>query len=97
MRWYKIVLSGGQTWDATGDPNALNVKLDIPVAAENAPKAGAYVQIWGIPLSTLLNASQYNNQDISVYGGMQQGLPLANPNQQGLLCRGKILPALGNW
>lgn len=97
MRWYKIVLSGGQTWDATGDPNALNIKLDIPVAAENAPKAGSYVQIWGIDLQTILTANKFTNQTVEVYGGMQKGLPLANPGQQGLLIRGKIFPALGNW
>ena len=96
MRWYKIE-AAGLTFDATGDPNALNVEMDIPVAPEHIPKAGAFCRVWGIPLQMLLNAKSYNNQAIKVYGGMQKGLPLANPGQQGLLTEGKIFPALGNW
>jgi hypothetical protein len=101
MRWYKIVVggSGGQTWDATGDSNALNIELDIAVTYHNAPANGnsSFVRVWGIPLQTLLNARQFNNSPISIYGGMQQGLPLANPNQRGLLVQGIVYPALGNW
>jgi hypothetical protein len=86
-----------QTWDATGDPYALNVELHIPVAAEHLPKAGAFCRVWGIDLQTLLNARSFNSQPIQVFGGMQAGLPLANPAQQGLLVNGTIMPALGNW
>jgi hypothetical protein len=96
VRWYKIV-AGSTTFDATNDPGALNVILDIPVAVEHLPKSGAYAQIWGISLQTLLNAKSFNKQTIQVFGGMQQGLPLANPAQQGLLVQGTIFPALGNW
>ena len=96
MRWYKIIC-GNDTWDATGDPNALNVELDIPVAYQDAPGGNAFARIWGIPLKTLLNARQYNHKTIQVFGGMQQGLPLANPGQAGLLCQGEVLPCLGNW
>ena len=96
MRWYKII-AAGMTFDATQDPNALNVELDIVVAAEHLPKSGSFARVWGISLQTLLNAKQYNNQPIYVYAGMQQGLPLANPAEQGLLTYGKIFPALGNW
>jgi hypothetical protein len=97
MRWYKIVTSS-ETWDATGDPYALNVEFDIPVAPKaNPTPSGAFVRIWGIPLQTLLNARQFNMQPIQVYGGMQQGLPLADPSQQGLLVQGMVFPALGNW
>jgi hypothetical protein len=101
MRWYKIVVggNGGQTWDATNDPNALNVELDIAVTYHNAPANGNSnsVRVWGISRQMLLNARQFNNQPIAVYGGMQQGLPLANPNQRGLLVQGVVYPALGNW
>ena len=96
MRWYKIVCES-DTWDATGDPNALNIVLDIPVAPMDAPGGNAFVRIYGIPLQTLLRANQFNNKTIQVYGGMQTGLPLANPNQAGLLAQGKVFPALGNW
>lgn len=96
MRWYKIQ-AGGLTFDATGDPNALNVELDLPISTEAIPKSGAFARVWGIDLPTLLNAKILNNQPIKVYGGMQPGLPLANPAEQGLLVQGTIFPAFGNW
>jgi hypothetical protein len=98
LRWYKIV-AGSETYDATGDPNALNIELDLNVTYYHAPANGnsSFARVWGIPLQTILTANKFNNQPISVYGGMQQGLPLANPNQQGLLIQGIIFPALGNW
>ena len=72
MRWYKIV-AGSTTFDATGDANALNVELDIPVAVDHNPKSGAFVRVWGIARQTLLNARSFNNQPIQVFGGMQKG------------------------
>lgn len=96
MRWYKVVC-GDDVWDATGDPNALNAEMDIPVAPQDAPGGNAWVRLHGIPLKMLLRANQFNNKTIQVYGGMQKGLPLANPNQAGLLAQGKVFPALGNW
>ena len=102
MRRYKVVVGSGgsgMTWDATGDPNALNVELDLAVTFHNAPENGnsCFVRVWGIPLQTILTANQFNNMPILVYAGMQQGLPLANPSQQGLLIQGTVFPCLGNW
>jgi len=96
VRFYRIV-TPNQTFDATGDPNALNCELDIPIGYEHLPKSGAFCRLWGIPLQTLLNAKSFNQQTIQVFGGMQKGLPLANPAQQGLLVQGSVFPALGNW
>ena len=96
MRWYKIEIGTGLVFDATGDPNALNVELNIPVSPQNVT-SGGMARVWGIDLKMLLNAKSYNNQTIKVYGGMQTGLPLANPAQQGLLVQGTVFPALGNW
>jgi hypothetical protein len=97
-RWYKIIV-GGTTFAATGDPNALQVELDIAVSPTAAPNVGqgAWCRVWGIPLQTVLTANQFTDQQIQVFGGMSAGLPLANPNQQGLLVQGTVLPALGNW
>ena len=44
MRWYKIVLGNGMVWDATGDPNALNVEIDIPVQSVGLAGGGAFVR-----------------------------------------------------
>lgn len=99
MRWYKIVVDGQPLFDATGDPNALDVEIDISVSKNLQPAdAASFVRIWGIPLSMLQNAnSKFMDKTIEVWGGMQKGLPLANPSQAGMLVTGKINPALGNW
>jgi hypothetical protein len=97
-RWYRIIV-GGTTFDATNNPTALQVEMDISVSPTNAPNIGqgAWCRVWGIPLQTVLTANQFTGQQIKVYGGMQRGLPLSNPNEQGLLVQGTVLPCLGNW
>ncbi len=96
MRWYKVT-AGDQTWDATSDPNALNVELDISQYAYHTTNNKSYLRVWGIPLSMILSAKQFNQKSIKVSAGMQKGLPLANPNQQGLLAQGTVFPCVGNW
>lgn len=97
---------------AKGDPNAiggnnpgaLRIKFDIPVYSFDSPMGGGYVRIWGIPLTVLYQASQFNPSpdwsqycDIKLYAGMSKGLPLANPAQSGLIVDGAIQQAFGNW
>jgi len=78
-------------------PNALDVELDIPVTDFATPMGGGSVRIYGIDLQTMIQASDFNNMDLEVYGGMQKGLPLAKPAQAGLLMKGVIQQAFGNW
>ena len=75
---------------------ALNVEFDLTVADSSTP-INSFIRIWGIPLSMLNQASNFNGKFIEIGGGMQNGLPLANPKQQGLLARGIIKSAWGNW
>lgn len=80
------------------DPNALMVEMDIPVASFHTPMNGAsFVRIWGIPLQQISQANDLFQKSIEIYGGMKKGLPLANPSQSGLLVKGTIYPAFGNW
>ena len=108
MRYYKIVITdeGGnvkKTWSsidpATGSVimGALNVELDIPMAPLGVPAGDAYVRIWGIGLQDIGQSGDLNNLYLAIYGGMSKGLPLANPEQSGLLVKGQIFQAFGNW
>lgn len=103
MRYYKIDIDGGSTVftsyaNGQNIRGALQVELDIPVAAMHSPgNAGAFVKIWGIPLSIISQAKDLINKSIKVYGGFQKGLPLANPRQSGLLVQGYVYQAFGNW
>lgn len=101
MRFYRIEIEGGPTWTSMlagrADPAALNVEFDIPVAPDATPMGGAFVRIWGVPVSQIGSQSDLINKNIKVYGGMSAGLPLANPAQQGLLVQGFIFQAFANW
>lgn len=96
MRWYKIVC-GGSTWDATGDPYALDVQMDISLAAADTPINGSMVKISGVGLQAITAVNQFFGQQIQVYGGMQKGLPLANQQSAyaGLLASGVVTQPYG--
>lgn len=106
MRYYLIrILNTDGTLFATytshvngqPDPGALQVEWDIPVTTLATPIGAASIKIWGVSLQTIGQSSDFNGKLIEVYGGMQAGLPLANPAQAGLLVRGVIWQAFGNW
>lgn len=107
MRYYRIELSDPKTGKVTRvftsfvkgatDPGALNVELDIYVAPFALPLGNAYVRVWGISLQDVGQASNFTGQNIKIFGGMQAGLPLANPKQAGLLVQGSVWQCFGNW
>ncbi len=110
-RYYEIVVTAQQdsmseistlqTWtsfpDGKSDPGALNVQLDLLAYPGATPMGNSTVSIEGISLADLLQPQQYAGQLIFVRGGMKAGLPLANPAQSGLLIKGTIYQAFGNW
>lgn len=100
MRYYKIEV-GGKTWTSYEGgknlPGALNVEMDVPVFAFATPSGAAIVKIWGVALKEISQASDLNGKPVSVWGGFQKGLPLANPAQAGLLVKGEVFQAFGNW
>lgn len=92
FRQYTSLAPSGQSL-----PGALNVELDIPVVPFATPMGGALVRVWGISLQDIGQASDLNGKLITVSGGMQKGLPLANPKQSGVLVQGYVFQAFGNW
>lgn len=106
MRYYRIEITdtNGKTFavftsfvNGQTDLGALQVDFDIPVAPMAEPMGAASVKIWGVSLQQIGQASDFNGMNIKVFGGMQKGLPLANPAQAGLLVQGTIQQAFGNW
>lgn len=103
MRYYRIEIDGGTVFsshDAMGqnDRGALQVEMDIPVAAfANPGNAGAFIKVWGVPLSMISQSKNLIRKSIKVFGGFKKGLPLAKPQQSGLLVQGWVYQAFGNW
>ena len=94
-------LLGGATYTSFVNgqslPGAWNVELDIPVIGQATPQGSALARVWGISQQEISQANNLNGMNISIFGGMQAGLPLANPAQAGLLVQGFIFQAFGNW
>jgi hypothetical protein len=84
------------------NPAALTVEFDIPFANFATPMQNAFVRVWGLGLRDIgsaFNLTPIGKPPVNVTfsAGMSKGLPLANPGQQGVLLRGAILQAWGNW
>ena len=107
MRYYRIEITDpanpGPTqvytsWVNGGnDPGALNVQFNIISASFESLKNTAVVQIQGISIKSISQANNLNNKNVKISAGFQKGLPLANPNQSGILVNGYIAQAFGNW
>ena len=83
----------------SANPAALRVELDITSTPLHTPDAHAkpFVRIHGVPLPMVAQAADLNGLYVRVSGGMSKGLPLANPNQSGLLVAGQVLQGVGEW
>ena len=110
MRYYSIVITEVdnalgvfRTYNsqirATGQPDmgALNVELDLPITSYAIAENSASVRIWGVSLDDIAQAVNMIGMQIDVFGGMQAGLPLAMPQQAGLLLHGRIVQCFSNW
>lgn len=79
------------------DPGALNVVIDAYVQPFAVPAQSAVVQVWGVPIKDIAQASNFTGCSINVYAGFQKGMPLNNPAQAGLILSGMIYQSYGNW
>jgi hypothetical protein len=87
-----------QLTDGTINPAALNIEMDLIVyGAVAAADSASYLRIWGLSLKELSSAFNLNGMKIQITGGMAKGYPLADPQQQGVLVKGNINQAFGNW
>ena len=82
----------GQTLSA-----ALDIELNLRTYRLATPQQGSFVRIYGIGIEEISQSADLENMEIVVKGGMQKGLPLARPEQSGVIAKGKIYQAIGNW
>lgn len=81
------------------NPAALRCEIDITSTPLHSADAHAkpFVKIHGVPLSVVSQAADLNGMFVSISAGMSKGLPLANPQQIGLLAAGQVLQGVGEW
>lgn len=82
--------------DGSTNGSALRVELDIPVFSYERPAGNARVKVYGVSYADIQGQSDLNNADITIYGGMAKGLPLANPQQAGILFQGTVFQCFAN-
>ncbi|HUB48357.1 MAG TPA: hypothetical protein VMB73_25555 [Acetobacteraceae bacterium] len=78
------------------DPGALNCRFDLLSYPQATPMGASWITLEGVPQNILTNAGQFVGQQLIFKGGMGSGLPLANPQQAGLLVQGYVYQAFGN-
>jgi hypothetical protein len=79
------------------NPAAQDIEFDFQIA-DYAALTNIYVlTVHGVPLADLAQANQFAGMQVSIKGGMQTGLPLANPKQAGTLAVASVFQAYGNW
>lgn len=79
------------------DLGALHVLMDMPITTFDQPNGSAYIEIRGIDIHTISQASNLQGYNIKIYGGMGSGYQLSKPSQSGLLLVGSVYQAFGNW
>jgi hypothetical protein len=107
MRFYNIVITNSSgavlrqytslASDGTFNPQCLRVTLDIPQSNFAQPAGLAMVRIYGVAFTDINSTADINGMNVTISAGMSKGLPLANPKQQGVIARGYVYQAFGNW
>lgn len=86
-----------QNKDGTDNTEALDIAFDLTVGPLGLTAVGSYVEVFGVSLQDVANVRRWQGGTLSIYGGFSAGFPLANTKQYGLLARGTVLQAFGNW
>lgn len=87
------------TLDSKGNNNlnALQIDIDIPVCEYDTVSGNGLIRIYGIDLELIKQATDFRGATFELTAGMSKGLPLANPEQAGVIASGSVFQAFGNW
>jgi len=77
--------------------SALNVEFDLQVVGYDVATNASYVRVWGIPIEDISQAAQLTGNSVLIWAGFQKGLPLAKPQQAGLIAGGRVVRSFANW
>ena len=111
MKYYRLEITdkdGNTPLDAVGNPigpfdssltpgAALDIQFDALITGYDVVMSGTNIAIYGIPVTMLRESAQLAGCQINLTAGFTAGLPLANPNQAGLILSGQIYNPYANW
>jgi hypothetical protein len=79
------------------NPGALEVEFDITNAFGHFLAAPTHLRIHNPMIEWVTNARLYNGTYCTIEAGFKHGLPLANPNQSGVIGWGIVQNSFANW
>lgn len=112
MRYYRLDIINPKTGkppvDCNGKPIGpfdtsktpgcgLHVEFDVEVAGLDVVNSGTMLTIYGLPIDMLKQSVSLQGGLVRMKAGFVEGLPLANPQQQGEVIYGEIYLAYANW
>lgn len=112
MRYYFLTLTDPKTGkppvDASGNPigpfdtsktpgRGLHIEFDAVIVGLDVVSSGTMLTVYGLPMDVLKQSVKLHGCQVSLFAGFSQGLPLANPEQQGEIINGEIYSAYANW
>jgi len=83
--------------DGKTNLNALQIDVDIPVVNYADPMGMPTIKLYGVTMEDIKQATNLNGATVELSVGMSKGLPLANPEQRGVVLIGSVYQAFGNW
>ncbi|THD45240.1 hypothetical protein ERD95_17550 [Enterobacteriaceae bacterium ML5] len=85
-------------FDTTETPGrGLHIVFDALIAGYDVISSGTMISIFGLPITMLSQSVKLNGYQLNLYAGFSAGLPLANPDQAGLIISGQIYNPYANW
>jgi hypothetical protein len=110
MRYYNITFTPGSGSTLQGvqsnftshpggifNPGCLEVEFDITNAFGHFLGQPLHLRIHNPTLEWVNNARNYNGSFVTIEAGLKSGLPLANPNQSGVIAYGIVWNSFANW
>lgn len=108
MRYYELsitqpgagspqLLLSTKNKDGRNNANALDIFFDMPVAPSDVGIGAQTITIRGLGIDNLTQGKVFVGGTLVLKGGMQKGMPLANPKQAGVLLVGTVWQSFTNW
>jgi hypothetical protein len=99
MRYYDIEITDAKTGEvklAINTKNNVGLHIELNAVVTGMSESGtATLKIFNLPIKFFTRQFDFVGKLIKIKGGMNKGLPLANPSQQGVLVFGYIQFCIG--
>ncbi|WP_237929982.1 hypothetical protein [Buttiauxella sp. S19-1] len=111
MKYYRLEITdknGNPPLDSSGNAigpfntkdtpgRGLHIEFDALITGYDVINSGTMIAIYGLPISMLRQSVQLAGYQLNLEAGFSEGLPLANPLQQGNIISGQIYNPYANW